>query len=357
MLSFYDNFSGKAVQTPIGAKSVAAKIGQADVRDLQFWRDNPRIRDLLGFYKDAGRAVGGTQDEIRKLLTEQHEVVQLAETMLAYGPGIGPVWVLSDGTVVEGNRRVCASRINLEKGHQEFSKILAIVLPPDCPDIQGEIYKHHVVGPKRWTPSADAAYTQRLINDHVLTEAQVIQMSRRPLSVVRNRFQAQKLCQHFVEKYFAVNGKRPEDSGIKAFSSFERFMKIEGRLVQEMGMRKSQVRSWFEGLMLAGRINDCQHVERLPSIVTNQAARKALETEGSYAAMRLDPRPVAVNAIRVIRKCDQMGAVLEKTAVMLKESIVKKNLFDAKLPAGKDRLCLLIALRDAIDAIMPRRAE
>ncbi|TAL38632.1 MAG: hypothetical protein EPN93_03925 [Spirochaetes bacterium] len=148
-------------------KEIPVQIGYLQVRDLNFYPENPRIYSLI--YDDGSEP---SQEEIFDKLKNMEHVNELLQSIKTNG-GLREPLIVRNNMVLEGNSRLAAYKI-LEQKDIKWAKVKCKILSNDVgDDVAFAILADHIKGKKDWAPYEQAGYLYRRHKQHNVTVQQI----------------------------------------------------------------------------------------------------------------------------------------------------------------------------------------
>lgn len=149
-------------------KEILVKIGFLPVLDLKFYPENPRIYSIIS---EVGKEP--SQEEIFEKLSKMEHVLELVQSIKA-NKGLREPLIVRDGMVLEGNSRLAAYRILMEKDAIAWGKVKCKALPENVgDDVAFAILADHISGKKDWKPYEQAGYLYRRNKNHNVPIGQI----------------------------------------------------------------------------------------------------------------------------------------------------------------------------------------
>lgn len=143
----------------IGAKKVPIQNVELLVADLSFYPENPRVYSAL----NSDGSVP-SQEDIYEHMSRLDHVRELRDDIERNG-GLMEAIIVRDGdlVVLEGNSRLAAYKMLLEKDPLKWGKIKCKLIPSEIDDasIFKLIGQYHIKGKKPWEPYEQANYLYR----------------------------------------------------------------------------------------------------------------------------------------------------------------------------------------------------
>ncbi len=273
------------------------------------------------------------------LLTSQEDTEGLKRSIILSGGVQEPIYVRSDYTVAEGNRRVVAMRAAKEENPDDhrFRRIPAWLIPAGTPEqvIQDLLNEIHLGSVRGWAPYEKALQMRALLNSGLIDE-EVAERYRMTASDVRYQVQAANMMD---QMYFPIT-KNPNDAEHREkFSYFFEFL-TNGRLRAQAEVMQN-LPERFATWVRDGRINKGVRVRRLPKILETPEALRLLEVVGFDAAeeylAKVDPRE------------QELYLVVERARSRLKDVSMSELV---ELGGSPDRLAILQALESQVAAVL-----
>jgi hypothetical protein len=265
----------------IGGRRVSLLHRDLPVDEVRLNPENQRVQFLLSILN---RAV--TEEEIAAQLWELDDVKLLKRSIQQNGGLIERIIVKSDGTIIEGNCRTIvyrklrdeAMQMGNEAGARNWSLIPARILPTHISDkelayLLGEL---HVAGKNEWTPFEQAAWVHKMSQLYAYTIAELAQHLRKNKAYIEHLLWAYTL----MRDEFLAGSK--DKSDLAKWSYFLEFYKAfrkkkDAELYEER----------FVGWVRKGKLTKGAQVRKLPRIVEEPRALKALEEYGFVEALEV----------------------------------------------------------------------
>jgi hypothetical protein len=142
-------------------KEIPIKVGFLQVSDLHFYPENPRIYSLVCDEKGEP-----TQEEIFEKLSAMEHVKELVQAIKA-NHGLRDPLIVRNKMVLEGNSRLAAYQILIQKDAVKWGKVKCKILADDIgDDVAFAILADHIKGKKDWAPFEQAGYLYRRHINH-----------------------------------------------------------------------------------------------------------------------------------------------------------------------------------------------
>jgi hypothetical protein len=245
----------------IGARKIPVQFTRVPIGELAYYEDNPRIYSLV-----ASKGIRGDQGKIQEELWEIDTTKELYQAVKSNGGLIEEV-VVSQGRVLEGNRRLCVYRKLLEHATtpaevEGWKQIPARVLlePISLEEVFILLGALHVKGKVEWKPFEQAGFIYRSKHDLHKTPDEIAGMLHVPVSNINQALKAYELMiQEGLEdqtkfSYLLEYAKRPDFSKVRA--------------------RSPDAEKTVVGLVKANRIPRAEEMRRLPEILVDKKASK-----------------------------------------------------------------------------------
>jgi hypothetical protein len=207
----------------IGAREIPVKTRRVPIDELTYYDDNPRIYSLV-----ASKGIKGDQGRIQEEIWKIDTTKDLYQQIKSNGGLIEEV-VVSDGRVLEGNRRLCVYRKLREHAGSDAEKaawndIPARVLlePVNLEEVFILLGALHVKGKVDWKPFEQAGFIYRNKHELSKTPEQIAAMLHVPVSNVTQVLKAYELMvEQGIEdqakfSYLLEYTKRPDFAKVRA---------------------------------------------------------------------------------------------------------------------------------------------
>ncbi len=255
---------------PLGQVSLEVRLGLVLIEDLRLDQTNPRIQYQM---QTMGHQ-NPNQEELGEALWKDSDVAKLKRSVQATGGIIEPIIVQGqDGTVLEGNcRLVCYRKLAEEfPDNGDWTMIKARILPAGVTRDQVNVLlgELHIAGKNEWTPFEQAAHLYEMRKRGHPEEA-LSEMYRMSKSSVVQKIRAYTLMK---DKYLPMTDG--SERLLDRWSYFEEFYKrCKPKADKPDG---KELEEDFVQWMLDGKFPRGEHVRRLPEVLKNDEARKALD--------------------------------------------------------------------------------
>ena len=169
-----DKSTSEPMTFSVGTREVPFEIQRVPIDQLRYYEDNPRIYTLVEEKKLRGNQAG-IQSELWSL-SSTHQLFQDVRD----NGGLLEEIIVSDGRVLEGNRRLCVYRKLLEaagtgEDKARWSRIPARVItsPITAEEIFVLLGNLHVKGKAPWKPFEQAGFIWRMRHEFHKTDDQI----------------------------------------------------------------------------------------------------------------------------------------------------------------------------------------
>jgi len=287
----------KMVETiTLGGQQVVLRHEDVELQNLRLDPKNRRVQFIL---KSLGPSVN--EADVERELWSIDDVKKLKRSIEENGGLVERIIVAHDGTVVEGNcRLVCYRKLQQQAEEasvqdERWKRIPARVLPPDITERQIHILLGdlHIAGKNEWKPFEKAAYIYDMQEKFGFSYDFLAEHLRMSKSTIKQLKDAYTLMS---EEYLA---KYPEPKNLSNFSYFLEFFR-------KFKAPSDEIKKDFVQWVGERRIYEGMQVRDLPYIVTNGAARQALELEGYDAAMAILKQERPERTIPVFKAMDRL---------------------------------------------------
>ena len=273
------NAKGSEQVLVVAGKEVRVTHETISIGNLRLDPDNPRIR----FQLQRSGKTKPTQEDLQKFIKDQPGYDGLQKTIRIAGGIHDPVIVRHDGTVVEGNTRVTVVT-TLHKGmpsNPKWKTIPIMRLPNDVPEqaIAMLMASYHVAGKNKWLAFAKADQIYRLVHEFKCTPEQIADETRNMTK--REVEQTIEAYEYLLKEVMTKGGKGADQKFLESkWSHALEFVKN-----RELGEMKTDptIRKTFAKLLTNNQIKGAE-VRKLPKILKNKQATKALKSGGFKAA-------------------------------------------------------------------------
>lgn len=265
----------------IQGHQVELKLVEVSPDDVRLDPTNPRV----GFSMKQLPETERNEAACVLLLTSQEETDSLRKSIVQSKGVQEPIYVRSDMTVAEGNRRVVALRQAKEEFPDDprFASMPAWVVPEGTPEfvIQDLLNEIHVGSVRGWAPYEKALQMRALIQGGLI-ELEVAERYRLTAREVRQQLAA---VNHMERLYFPMTSDPTDPEHRTKFSHFLEYAK-NGR-IQAHAEKKPDLPERFARWVNLGRVDTGARVRRLPKILDSEEATRLLEVVGFDAADEL----------------------------------------------------------------------
>lgn len=175
----------------VGGKEYEVVQKDIPIRDLNFYIENPRVYSLFDRSEKEP-----TQEEMEEAMCAMDDVKELKGTIEKNGAVLTPL-IVRDGdlTVLEGNRRLAASKMLAKKDPKKWSTVPCDVYPADIDEdavfcILGIC---HLNGQKKWAPFEEASLIYRRIKATGKSYKEIADSVGRPKNEIQNCYEVYSL--------------------------------------------------------------------------------------------------------------------------------------------------------------------
>jgi hypothetical protein len=241
---------------------------------------NPRIQFLVG-----QRAGNASQEELDTLIWSKDAVKALAQSIHQNGGVYEAIIVQKKDDkylVREGNCRTVSTRHLSEQYPEDirFESVPAMIFEEDLneEDLAVLLADMHVSGKLRWDAYEQAKHVWVLYNVYGKTYDWLGNHLRLSKGTIIELLQAYSAMTDFLQQF-------PEPANIRKYSFFHELMKK--RELREKYKNSPEFQQQFHGWLAQGKLIDAKQVRKLPSILENTDAVRALNEDGFEYAARI----------------------------------------------------------------------
>lgn len=251
-----------------------------DVSNIEYDRDNPRIKKALEKYRDkidAKRIYFALQTASDGKHTTS-SFARLRDSIRARGGITQPITVVADGdnkyVCIDGNTRLAIYKDFLaNESPGEWSKIRSMVVQGHTQrDIEIIRISAHLIGPREWPPYEKARYLHYLYYEEFKELSEMIDLcGGNKKDIVRQIDAFNDMNEYYRD--------RVDDSAFKIdrFSGFVEMQKPEiQQSILEAGFDKKDFADWIS----SGQIRRLSDVRQLPTVLRNDKAREVFISGG-----------------------------------------------------------------------------
>jgi hypothetical protein len=264
----------------VGGKKIPTEIKQINIRELVYWRENPRVDSIIKEKCANGKI---TEATIENALWELESVKWLYQDIKSNGGLIDEILVKGN-MVLEGNSRLCAYRFLYEHAisdaeKQQWSRIRARIIPNDSSDevIFTILGTWHIKGKAEWRTYEKAAYIYRMYSDYNKSIKDIATMVK----------QSETEVGHVIETYETMQRRNiTETRELKKFSAIFEIVKSK-----DMKKIKEQDPTLFDKCIDAvkkDRFERAEQVRDLPKVIKDKNAKRSFFVDGESFSDALD---------------------------------------------------------------------
>ncbi len=273
------------------------------------------------------------------LLTSQEDTEGLKRSIVLSGGVQEPVYLRSDMTVAEGNRRVVAMRAAAEDhpDRSNFRRMPAWLFPAGLSEvvIQDLLNEIHLGSVRGWAPYEKALQMRGLVKTGLVHE-EIAERYRMTSMEVRQHIEAADLMDRL---YFPITSDPADAEHRLKFTYFLEFLKSPKlrRQAEADGRLSQKFAHWVSD----GKVDKAVKVRRLAKILEHEDAMKVLEADGFDAADRY--------IVKADPKEQELYAVMDKACSRLRDLTATELI---QLAESDDRQAILADLRGQIDLVL-----
>ncbi|MCI0603732.1 hypothetical protein L0156_12055 [bacterium] len=264
----------------IQGKDVPYESGTVPVSDCILDPKNPRIQYLLGT-----KAGVMSQEEIESALWDKDPVKALAQSIFHNGGVREPIIVQKDGgkyLAREGNCRVVSLRNLIEQypNDSRFASVPAMIFDKElsAEDLAVILADMHVAGKIQWDPYEQAQLVKDLHKRYGKTYEWLSNHLRLSKSKIKELLATQEALDEYLKQH-------PDPSNLRKFSIFHEVMRkkeLRQKFETDEGFKAS-----FHRWVADQKITGAREIRKLPRILAEAPALKALDKEGYAAAEKV----------------------------------------------------------------------
>lgn len=245
----------------VGSRSIPTDYRRLSTKSLSYYADNPRIYSLV-----SEKGIKNDQERIEEELWNIDTTKELYQAVKANGGLIEEV-VVSDGKVLEGNRRLCVYRkllehatTDAEKARWEEIPSRVLLEPISLEEVFVLLGALHVKGKVEWKPFEKAGFIYRNKHELSKTPEQIAGLLHDPVSTVNQTLKAYEMMlsegiqDQSKFSYLLEYTKRPDFSRVRA--------------------KDSDAEKVVVDLVKGDRIPRAEEMRRLPEILLDKRAKR-----------------------------------------------------------------------------------
>lgn len=269
------------------------KLENLNVADIEFDRNNPRIRRFLEMYEDTptpeqiylALGAGGDEDSAGGVTFEK-----LKNSILTSRGIIQPIIVnrLSDGRLicVEGNTRVAIYRSFVDEGIAgNWARIQSIVHEQlHDTEIEAIRLQAHLVGPRPWDPYSKAKYLHHLRTRELLPLAQIVDFCGGRQKDVLESINAYQDMERYYRPIL------PDDTSFDA-TRFSGFVELQKTGIKDALRRSNHTLEEFAHWIHHGKLYPLATVRSLPRILKDAEAHQIFLKQDAQRAIKVLDKP------------------------------------------------------------------
>jgi disulfide oxidoreductase YuzD len=260
-----------ATEISVLGKKIPTEIKNVKVKEVNFWVDNPRVNSLIK------RTYGNkkpTDAQVEDILRNQEHVKELLQQIKNDGGLLDPILVRGK-IVVEGNSRLCAYRILLDKAEQakdkegigQWSTIKAQVIPDNTDEetIFSILGIWHLKGKKEWDTFEKSAYLKRMKEQYKYPVQKISEIIGESVTFVNDNIEAHDLM------------VKNNVYDLKKYSYFIELVKNRG--IGQYEKKDNKLRDNIIVAIKDGLFNKAEEIRDLPKVLKDKVARKTFFEE------------------------------------------------------------------------------
>jgi hypothetical protein len=306
--------SQKAKSAPasghIYIEGVAIAVERRDmpIADVVLDPGNPRIQHAVHRKMNGGASLN--QIQLRDLILEQPGVSDLFKAIRDNRGLIEPIYIRSDGRVIEGNCRA-ASTMRLHEANKTDAlwQHVPVFVVPKITDRQVAVLQgqFHVAGKNKWRAYEKAGHLHAMRTE--------LKMDAK--SIARALGMQERVVSRLLEAYKTMRDKLlpkiKDRRGLERWSHVEEFYKNKD--LEDFRKSESNIDE-FVTLVVNNKLKHGAQVRKLPKILKHERAAKVLKKDGFEAALgvvgKVDPTADSV-VFRKVKDLTDLLRGLEST--------------------------------------------
>jgi len=293
---------GAISSVTIEGQQLTATFDRVRLDEVRLDPANPRIRHAL----KAKRLASPTQDDLRKVIWAE-DLDELFKSIRDNAGLIDPIFIVEDGTVVEGNCRAAVYFRLREtfKDQPEWKHIPAWRLPNGTTKRQIAVFQaiHHVSGKRPWRLQERAGHLHQMRESLGMDAKSISKATGMQVKVV------ERLLATFETMTTEIIPKVPGSKGLAKFSYVEEFFK--NKELEEFRSKPANVKA-FVKLVVEERFGRGEDVRDLPKILENAKALSLLKTKNHAEAMRVVGKHDPTADSTVFKKLQDVTRTLQR---------------------------------------------
>jgi hypothetical protein len=262
----------------IQGKPIELELIEVDPDEVTLDPTNPRV----GFSMKHLAEIERNEGACTLLLTTQEDTEALRRSIVLSNGVQEPIYLRTDKTVAEGNRRVVALRAAKEEfpNDPRFARMPAWLIPAGTPEsvVQDLLNEIHLGSVRGWAPYEKALQMRELVSGGLIEE-EVADRYRMTGREVRQQIAAVEMMDAL---YFPITADSTDPEHRSKFSYFLEFFK-NGRVnayCESMPDLPKRFARWVRD----GHINTGARVRRLAKVLASKEATRLLDVVGFDAA-------------------------------------------------------------------------
>ncbi len=286
----------------IEGEAIPIQHQKMPLTDVKLDPNNPRIQHAVQQAAKKGQ-IG--QDELRKLILDQPGVSDLFKSIRDNGGILEPIYVRSDGRIIEGNCRAASYlRLHEIKKNDARWHTIPAVFVPKITDRQVAILQgqYHVAGRNKWRAYEKIGHMHHMHTNLGMDEKTIAQaLGVKERDVIRDL----KAYQTMKEKLLP---KVTSGDGLEKWSFVQELYKRKG--LEEYRSKPANIDE-FVSLVVEKKIKQGTDVRKLEKIIKHPSAVKTLKKSGVGDAMAVVGKTDPTADSRTFHKLKETTALLQ----------------------------------------------
>jgi hypothetical protein len=286
----------------IESEAVPVEHRRISISDIRLDGHNPRIQHAV---QKMGKGGDLKQEDLQKLILDQPGVSSLFRSIRDNGGLFDPIFIRSDGTVIEGNCRAAAYlKLHGIKREDPRWQTIPAVLVPGISDrhvaiLQGQ---YHVAGKNKWLAYEKAGHLHFMRTTLNMDEKSIAQtMSMTEGEVIRDLLAYETMKNKLLPRM-------PGGNELDKWSFVQEFYKRK-KLTEYRSIPANV--DEFVSLIVEKKIRKGVDVRKLEKLVEHPTAMKSLRKQGVDAALKIVGKTDPTADSAVFKKLKDVTKILK----------------------------------------------
>jgi hypothetical protein len=268
----------------IEGEAIPVQHRSMPLKDVRLDPSNPRIRHAV---KQKSKNGVISDDDLRKLILDQHGVSLLFTSIRDNGGIFDPIYVHPGGSIIEGNcRAACYMRLHATYPNDGRWQNIPAVFVPKITDRQVAILQgqYHVAGKNKWRAYEKVGQLHHMLANLKMDEKSIAKaLGLRESDVIRDLNAYKTMSEKLLPRMTGSNG-------LEKWSFIQEFYK---RKALEGYRSKPENIDEFISLIVDKKLKQGSDVRKLEHVIKHSNAVKALKKDGIDKAVsvvgKVDP--------------------------------------------------------------------